>query len=109
MQRIVPLRPSRWVAIGLDSVLVVAAYGGALFFRLQGSVPSWYAERFAASIIVIVATYVVIGLLNRVYSPRGTVLRVLAASLLSLCLVAVIDGRARPLPLSSCRRRCCRP
>ena len=70
MQRIVPLRPSRWVAIGLDSVLVVAAYGGALFFRLQGSVPSWYAERFAASIIVIVATYVVIGLLNRVYSPR---------------------------------------
>jgi hypothetical protein len=101
MQRTVPLRPSRWVAIGLDSVLLVAAYGGALVFRFSGSVPSWYAEQFAASIILIVATYVLIGLLNWVYSPRRTMLRVFAASLFSLCLVvALSEFMARPLPLS---------
>ena len=101
MQRAVPLRPSTWVAVGLDPVLVVAAYAGAQVLRFEGRVPYSYEARFAASIVLIAATYVVIGLLNGVYAPRGSMLRVSGTSLFSLCLV--VAGEVfmdRPLPLS---------
>ena len=103
MQRATPMRPSRWAAVGVDAVVVVAAYAGALVFRFERDIPSLYLTRFAAFIPLIVATYVVAGYFTHVYSSHERVLRVLASSLLSLSLILALEvptGYAYVLPLS---------
>jgi FlaA1/EpsC-like NDP-sugar epimerase len=101
MDRAVPLRPARCVAITLDALVVVAAYLGALVLRFGGDVPVRYSARFAAFVPLIASAYVVLGLLYGVYAPEGRMLRVYAASLLSALLVTVsIVLMDRPIPFS---------
>ena len=88
----------RWVIVAVDVLVVLTVYIAALVIRFDGQVTSLYASRFASFLPLIVAAYVIVGLLARTYTSDTSLVNVATWALLtgiSTIVIAMFWARTR--------------
>ena len=97
----VPWRSRKWVAIGVDLLVVFCIYFGVLSLRFDGSIPDVYVSRFLAFMPFVLATNAIVGLHIHAHRSDAPRLQVGAAALASGSMtVAVGFLLGHPVPNS---------
>jgi hypothetical protein len=103
MVRLAAWPARRWIAMGLDAVVVVVAYLGTLLVRFDGGIPSGYWANFLTLIPLVLAAFLGINLLARTYSRDGAIRAAVSGFVTGIGIALVfifISSSPRPLPLS---------
>ena len=91
----------RWAIVAADVLVVLTVYTAALVIRFDGQVPSFYASRFASFLPLIVAAYVIVGLLARTYTSATSLVKVATWALLTgISTIVVAMFWPNPIPRS---------